>query len=185
VEAQVAVAPVKGPGFGGGGVAQPRDREAGPFRARSPRARVLAARGLSGVCRRCRIRRGPGGGRARELLRRTIVARVRHRDQVGPSGSVVVGGAGWVRGWLRRPPHRSVRRHANEPGAAEGAAPLHSLAPDRRLRQRNNGHATTIQQFNPGAPTHLRGRRLPGLAHRTQAHAGQLSAERPRSMAHR
>ncbi len=35
------------------------------------------------------------------------------------------------------------------------------------------------------APTHLRGRRLPGLARQTPAHAGQLSAKRPRSMAHR
>ena len=32
VESEVAVAPVQGPGLVGGGVAQARDREAGPFR---------------------------------------------------------------------------------------------------------------------------------------------------------
>src|SRR5258707_5394753 len=32
VESEVAVAPVQGPGLAGGGVAQARDREAGPFR---------------------------------------------------------------------------------------------------------------------------------------------------------
>ena len=47
----------------------------------------------------------------------------------------------------------------------------------RRLRQRNNGHAATIQQFNSVRQRTYAADRLPRLAHRTPAHPRHLSAK--------